>query len=225
MEPRGGRGETMSAIADVTGRSPALRSALRLLVATVAAGMVTLGLYLLMAELVAAGREALTDNDRGRIVDFVRISQKPELQTEDRKPEKPERPEDPPPEAPAPETESQAPTAGAVNIGSMGVSSELTGEGFRLSASDGEYLPIVQVAPSYPRRAQQRGTEGYVLLEFTVTAQGRVADPRVIESEPSDVFDRAALDAVKRYRYEPRVQDGEPVAVEGVQHLITFEID
>ena len=48
-------------------------------------------------------------------------------------------------------------------------------------SSDGEYLPIVKVAPVYPRRAQTRGIEGFVLLEFTVTKTGAVKDPVVID--------------------------------------------
>jgi periplasmic protein TonB len=90
--------------------------------------------------------------------------------------------------------------------------------------SDGEYMPIVQVAPQYPRRAAERGLEGYVMLEFTVTREGTVRDPVVIESS-SSVFDRSAMDAVLRFRYRPRVIDGEPVEVPGVRFRITFELE
>jgi periplasmic protein TonB len=90
--------------------------------------------------------------------------------------------------------------------------------------SDGEYMPIVQVAPQYPPRAAERGLEGYVTLEFIVTRQGTVRDPVVIESS-SSMFDRAALDAVQRFRYRPRVIDGEPVEVPGVRFRITFELE
>ena len=214
-----------SVIAGATQSVGPLRALARLLLGSLVAAAITLGLYLLMAELIAAGREAMTEGPDGRIVDFVRIGQEPELKTQTRKPEKPEKPEAPPPDAPAPETETQAPTAGAVNIGRLDVDASLTSEGFRLSASDGEYLPIVKVAPIYPARAQSQGIEGYVLLEFTVSETGAVKDPRVVESEPGSVFDDAALAAVKKFKYKPRVRNGEPISVPGVQHLITFEID
>jgi protein TonB len=100
-----------------------------------------------------------------------------------------------------------------VNVGGVG--------GF---SSDGEYLPIVKVAPVYPRRAQTRGIEGYVLLEFFVTTTGAVRDPRVVESKPPGIFDNAAMQAALKFKYKPKVVNGEPVEVAGVRNLITFEL-
>jgi TonB family protein len=64
------------------------------------------------------------------------------------------------------------------------------------------------IAPVYPERARERETEGWVDLDFLVTKDGTTRDPRVKLAEPAGVFDRAALDAVKRWRYEPRVVNG-----------------
>jgi len=64
------------------------------------------------------------------------------------------------------------------------------------------------MAPAYPARARERGTEGWVDLEFTVARDGTTRDAIVRAAEPSGTFDRAALDAVKRWRYEPRVVGG-----------------
>jgi TonB family protein len=64
------------------------------------------------------------------------------------------------------------------------------------------------LAPNYPARARDREIEGWVDLEYTVTKDGTTRDPVVRGAEPTGVFDRAALDAVKRWRYEPRVVDG-----------------
>ncbi len=66
-------------------------------------------------------------------------------------------------------------------------------------------------APTYPARAQERGTEGWVDLEFTVTRDGTTKDAVVRAAEPASIFDRAALEAVKRWRYEPRVVGGNVV--------------
>ena len=57
--------------------------------------------------------------------------------------------------------------------------------GVGFGVSDGEYLPIVKVAPVYPSRALSRGLEGFVIVEFTVTRQGTVRDPVVVESTSS----------------------------------------
>jgi protein TonB len=69
-----------------------------------------------------------------------------------------------------------------------------------LDSSDGDYLPIVKVAAIYPRRAQSRGIEGFVIVEFTVTKTGAVTSPSVVQAEPEGVFDRAALDAVVKFK-------------------------
>ena len=201
-----------------------VRNFLRLVLGGCIAVIVTFSLYWLMAELVAAGREAMSDSPSGKIIDFVRIKRDQNLEIERPKPEKPDKPQDAP-DAPPPQVQAQAPTAGAVNIGQMRVDSSLTSAGFRLSASDGEYLPIVKVAPVYPSRAQSRGIEGWVLLQFTVTETGAVRDPVVLEAEPSGIFDEAAKRAVVKFKYKPRVENGRPIEVPGVQHLITFEIE
>lgn len=202
-----------------------LKNLIRLTVSGLAAVVVTFCLYWLMAELIAAGREALTDAPKGKMIDFVRLKREQNLEIERPKPEKPDKPEAPPPDAPIPQNQIDAPSSNMVAIGPMTVDSSLTGEGFRLSASDGEYLPIVKVEPVYPSRALSRGQEGWVLLSFTVTETGSVIDPVVIEAEPPGVFDGAAQRAVLRFKYRPRVENGMPISVPNVQHLITFKID
>jgi TonB family protein len=67
------------------------------------------------------------------------------------------------------------------------------------------------MAPVYPARAREHETEGWVDLEFTVTKDGVTRDAVVKNAEPQGIFDRAALDAVKRWRYEPRVVNGSVV--------------
>ena len=68
------------------------------------------------------------------------------------------------------------------------------------------------------------GIEGYVLLEFIVTKTGAVMDPVVIEAKPPGIFDRAAINAALKFKYKPKVVNGEPIDVAGVRNLITFEL-
>ncbi|MDH3401273.1 MAG: energy transducer TonB, partial [Chromatiales bacterium] len=91
--------------------------------------------------------------------------------------------------------------------------------------ADGDYLPIVKVAPIYPRRALTRGLEGWVLLEFTVTKLGTVTDIKVLESDPPNIFDRAAVSAASKFKYKPKVVNGEPIDTAGVLHRISFELE
>lgn len=85
-------------------------------------------------------------------------------------------------------------------------------------------LPVVKVAPIYPDRAIKEGIEGHVLLEFVVTETGTVRDVVVLEAEPSDVFERAAIKAVLKFKYKPRIVDGKPVETVGVRNRFAFEI-
>ncbi|HKA15223.1 MAG TPA: energy transducer TonB [Myxococcota bacterium] len=62
--------------------------------------------------------------------------------------------------------------------------------------------PIHRENPAYPYSALARGVEGSVLVEYTVDGNGQVVAPRVIEATPPGVFDRAALRALSRWRYE-----------------------
>lgn len=87
-----------------------------------------------------------------------------------------------------------------------------------------EYLPTVKVAPHYPPEAALACVEGWVLLEFTVTNRGAVRDPIVIEASHADVFDRAAIGAVRKFRYTPKKFNGVAVEVRGVRHLVPFKL-
>ena len=91
--------------------------------------------------------------------------------------------------------------------------------------ADGDLLPIVAISPDYPERARARGIEGYVTLEFTVNARGRVVDARVIDAQPASIFNASALRAIERFRYRPRVVDGKPLAVKGVKTRLRFSLD
>jgi protein TonB len=94
-----------------------------------------------------------------------------------------------------------------------------------VGVTDGGILPVVTVAPTYPRRMAARGIEGWVLLEFSVDQLGRVQNPQVIDAQPTGGFGKAAIDAVLRYKYKPKVFDGKATWVHGVQTRMVFQLD
>ncbi len=163
---------------------------------------------------------------RGRPLEFIRAERKDPPPT--RRERSPEQPPLPPPEAPAPSRfEPPIPRVDKMPIGSVNVAAEVdvSSDAFNLGVSEGDYLPLVKISPIYPPRALARGIEGWVMLEFTVTENGAVTDIRVIDSQPkSKIFHRASIDAASRWKYKPRVIDGNAVAVQGVRHKITFKI-
>lgn len=86
-------------------------------------------------------------------------------------------------------------------------------------------LDLVEGAqPAYPPAAREAGIEGEVTLVYTVTAEGRVTDLRVLQSEPPGVFDQAALDAVRTWRYRPLRSGGEPVELTNVGSTLRFRL-
>jgi protein TonB len=183
----------------------------------------TFALFFLMQALISSGGSALTEGSKFDIVDFVRVEEDEELIVKMRKPKPPPPPDEPPPDMPRPDFDSSN-TSQGIEIGQVDTKVDLNVGGSGGFSSDGEYLPIVKVAPVYPRRAQTRGIEGYVLLEFVVTRTGAVRDPVVIEAQPPGIFDRAAIQAALKFKYKPKVIDGEAVDVAGVRNRITFEL-
>jgi len=177
--------------------------------------VVTFGLFLIMQAVIANDEANIEEGVKGRLLDMVRLQEDEQIEIKKRKPK-------PPPNMPKPTFESSDVSQG-VDIGQVDIDINLDvgGGGF---SSDGEYLPIVKVAPIYPRRAQTRGIEGYVLLEFIVTKTGAVSNPMVIESKPPGIFDRSALNAALKFKYKPKVVNGEPIDVAGVRNRITFEL-
>ncbi len=92
------------------------------------------------------------------------------------------------------------------------------------AGSDGDFLPLVVVQPTYPRRAAEAGIEGYAIVELTVTATGSVENVMVIESS-SSVFNSSAVKAALKFKYKPRVKDGIALDVKGVRYQFTFNLE
>ena len=151
-----------------------VRLALGVLLGTV----VTLGLFWIMQYLIATADDTLDEARRGALVDFVRVKRDEVEERKQIKPKKPPPPEAPPPEPPTPKLDELSPTAEKIAISAVPVDTdiELTSGGFSLGVGEGDYLPIVKVAPIYPRRAVSRGVEGYCVVEYSVTRSGTTRD-------------------------------------------------
>jgi periplasmic protein TonB len=196
---------------------------LRYVIGVTLGAIATFTLFLLMQALIKSDRSPFDDGISGKIVDFVRLQEEQDVEVRVRKPKPPPPPDEPPPDMPD-QTFDASDVSIGVDMGAVDVNVSMNVGGVGGFSSDGEYLPIVKVAPVYPRRAQTRGIEGFVLLEFVVTRTGAVRDPVVIEASPPGIFDRAAIQAALKFKYKPKVVNGEPMDVAGVRNLITFEL-
>jgi len=72
------------------------------------------------------------------------------------------------------------------------------------------YKLIKRVMPEYPDKALRYNRVGYVVVEYNINTSGEVVSPKVVEALPQEVFDEAALEAVKKWKYEADFKDAEP---------------
>lgn len=93
------------------------------------------------------------------------------------------------------------------------------GAGTGSGTNNTDVVPIVRVPPRYPMDAAARHIEGWVKVEFTIDEQGGVEDIRVVESSPPQIFDQAAIRAISRWEFKPRIVDGKAVRRRAVQTL------
>lgn len=192
----------------------------RITFASVAAVMITAVLFLIMNGLIRHDGDVPEPRKSIRITEIVRMLDDRPIDVFPHI-EPPQKVEPPPPIS---RISTADPMGDVIGVDVAPPTVESGPIGIQGGLPDGDMLPIVKVAPAYPSRAAMRGIEGYVLLEFAVDESGRVVDPHVLKSHPVGIFDKSALRAVLRFKYKPRVLNGQPIRVEGVLHRLTFEL-
>ena len=188
---------------------------------------ITAALFWVMQYMIETTDRQLDTAGSTHLVDFVRLKRDETVHRRELKPRKPPPPQSPPQLPSTPQLESLNPNAETIAISATPVETdiEISGAGFSLGVGEGDYLPIVKVAPIYPRRAQTRGITGYCIVEYTVTKSGSIRDPQPVDCQPSGVFESASVKAATKFKYKPRVVDGEPIEVAGVQNKFTYELE
>ncbi len=86
-------------------------------------------------------------------------------------------------------------------------------------------IATVLVQPEYPARALTKGIEGFVDVRFDVTARGSTDNIQITLGMPERIFDRAAIKAVKKWKFQPMVADGKAVPYAGLEQRITFQLE
>lgn len=198
-------------------------NALRVPIAVLVSAALTTSMFWLLWRMVGAQFDAGGAQEAQRI-EFSRMRRDTEVAT--KRDEKVER-ERPPP---TPEAPRMAFNAGGVenNVAQLAPVVDARGAMSRMTmtaGSDRDVIPLVRVPPEYPARAQSRGLEGWVQVRFTITPTGTVANPMVVNAEPKGMFDEAALKAIARWRYNPRVEGGVAVERVGVETIIRFQLE
>lgn len=188
---------------------------------------ITLALFYFMQALIATGGDLEQNLSIVKIVDATMPDIAMEVVEEIDKPEPIEDNTEVPEEAP--ERQINLSEGPAINIdrGGIEIDTGLELSNASISATDGDYLPLVAIAPQYPTRAAQRGIQGWCLVSFTVDGLGNVVEEtiEVVDAEPQSIFNRSSERAAARFKFQPRVIDGVGVDVAGVQYLFRYELE
>ena len=209
----------------------------RYLFALLLSGLLTAGLFGALRVLINVRTEAEAATAISKI-EFVRLRR--EVEIEEKQREKPERAK--PEQAPVTPTLSVAKEEG-VDLGldvealAAGLGAEFgsagggggdgTGKGglaFSAGLSDRDPLPLVRVEPQYPQQARQRKLEGWVQVRFTISTAGSVRDAAVVKSSDS-LFERSAIQAVNKWKYQPQMQEGKPTEAPDQQVVLRFKME
>jgi len=192
--------------------------------------LVSLALFWLMQFMISNNQQGFKKTDNIHMTEFVRLKRDTQLQTKDRNiPNEPPPPEKRPPppkmemeqvsmaQSDAPQIDMpnldiplqtdrfSGPLIGGIQVGTGGMSTNV--------------IPLVRIPPRYPMRAASRRLEGWVKVEFTIREDGSVKEPIVVDAQPKNIFDRAALNAIKRWKFKPKIMGGEAFEQRAVQIL------
>ncbi len=195
---------------------------LRIPIAGFAGALSAASLFWLLSSLITTSYER-TETVDGPIIDFTHLIRDTEVETRRRDRIVRE------PTPPTPETPRIAFTGGGVDNHVVRLTPVVDTGGGRsritmAAGSDRDVIPLVRVNPDYPQSAINRQVEGWVQVQFTITAAGTVQDAIVVDALPRQVFEDAALKAIVRWRYNPKVESGAAVERVGVQTRIVFTL-
>ncbi len=179
--------------------------------------VITFFLFLGMHWLVSNNNHKKSGDDDTISIDFSPIKVDENIKNRDRRiPPKPKPPKEPPPPPKMNVQQNQqvvsnmpTPNIPPLDLGAGGDGPFLGAMGQSVDMTEnGGIIPIVTIAPNYPRKAAIAKIEGWVKVEFTITEGGTVVNPRVVQSKPVRIFDREALRAILKYKFKPKVVDG-----------------
>ena len=190
--------------------------------------LITTALFFVMVILISLGDSGMKEDTSVKLADVVMPER--QIDTFITEVDKPEKPDEQPEDIAQPDLDLQPLTGLDVSIAKPKANFKAGGSFFR----DGEYIPLFKVQPIYPRRAQERGTEGYAIVSFTITESGTVEDAEALEGfcgdpegpqeemRPCTLFNSASVRASLKLKYKPKIVDGKATAVDGVLHRFTF---
>jgi protein TonB len=208
---------------------------LRFPVACLASSLITVALFAVLHALISARAEVGEQLALSK-VEFVRLRKPVEIEEKQREKVERVKPE-PAPVAPSLAVAEQEGVELGLDVEAIaaGLGAEFGSAGggggdgrgplaFSAGLSDRDPLPLVRVEPEYPAQARQRGVEGWVQVRFTISSAGSVRDAVVVKSSHS-MFERYAVQAVNKWKYQPQLRGGQPTEAPGQQVIVRFRME
>jgi len=204
--------------------APPARFVRRWIFAALLSGLTSLCLFWLMYSVIHVTGHGVDKIENLPTVDFVRLKHDVEPQTLERKkpPPPPPAKQPPPPAKMQVDVQAAAPGAGISVPTNLGLSANVGGAGGGPSLSanmDSDLIPLQRMLPQYPADARRGGITGYVQIDVTINADGSVRTARVVEAKPKGIFEAAAITAIQKWRFKPKVVEGKAVEFHGVQKI------
>jgi protein TonB len=213
------------------------RQTLLLPLAFVVALLVTTSLFTLMQTMISGTPQENKIKNETQIIDFVRLAKPEQVETKKRvlpqRPEPSNEPELKTPEVDTTNAPMETPNIAfpqielPIRIGGTplvlpkasgkpsGIPSSargISGRSIGSFSQSSEVIPLVRIQPRYPPRAARSRLAGTVVVQFKINPDGTVASPRVVKSEPPNVFDDAAIKAILRWKFKPKIVNGKAVS-------------
>jgi protein TonB len=197
-------------------------------------------IFYLIQHMVSREQNITINQEIINLTDFIRLDRKPEKTKQDEidedinEPPPPE--ETPPPELIQPEISKPAPVQTELPMPDFHVPLSIRGTPFLgdflkspkpkpkvkpgRPAIDTNVVPTIKIPPVYPPRALRMGIEGVVTVEFTITTDGSVKDPEIVKATPPRIFDRAVLQAIHKWKFNPEIIDGKAIEKRARQDIL-----
>ncbi|MGD8109465.1 TonB family protein [Vibrio sp. TRT 21S02] len=202
----------------------------RLILALPTAAIITLGLFVFMSWMVDNGHRRTPEASQPLSFNMVMVENEQDVQRRKRalpeQPEIPEVPEQKPVEQMEAKVSQVSPTS---SIPTLGLNTAISGIAINAPTFgdfgvNQEVVPLYRVEPAYPAKAKARGVEGFVTLSFTIDETGRPVDVEVVDAKPRRFFERDAIRALRRWKYQPQIEEGKAVARQGQTVTLEFKL-
>ncbi|MBA5763576.1 energy transducer TonB [Vibrio sp. 404] len=203
---------------------------LRILLSLPIAAAIALALFSFMAWMVDGGHRRAVEPSAAVSFNMVMMENEQDVQRRQRSVPQQPKPPEVPEQMPLSQAKAKASAVSPLSMQpSLGLDTAI--DGLAISApSFGDFgvnqqaMPLYRVEPRYPAKALRRGAEGFVVLRFTIDPTGRPMNIEVVDANPRRMFEKEAIRALRKWKYQPKVENGDALAQLGQTVRLEFKL-